>query len=242
MNSTIDKSSFVAKLFARIFSLGPLAAVAIYVAIGSLGLFAFRELVLGVGNLFKPTSRLSSAASVTATRKAFQLKPLVVFDAGICVIPQSDAKTDRTLGDIELPTREEAVLEFEYQGHADYTVDLSPESTIVSNVVDAVSGRQMIHIWLPRPRVDDDSIKFDNASSTNRWLMTWGSNSKWREWYRNNHEKFVFGAISRTAHSRNVRVMAEDQTKSIIRNFVAPLVEDPERDIIIDWMPSDSSK
>lgn len=242
MKSSIDKSSLLTRSFSYVFSLGPLAAVAIYVAIGTLGLFTLRGLVLGIGSFFKSTSRTYSAASVTATKRAFQLKPLVVFDAGICVIPQSDNEADRTIGNMKLPSQEEAILEFAYQGHADYAVDLSPQSTIVSNVIDKVSGKRIIHIWIPRPRVDDDSIKFDNASATNRWLMTWGSNPQWKEWYRNNHEKFVFGAISRTAHAKHVRIMAEEQTKSIIRNLVAPLVDDPERDIIIDWNTSDPLK
>ena len=227
--------SALARAFSALTQLGPLVAVAVYIALGTTGLFAVRGLFRVVSGFLTPKSRTYGAAAVTATLPAFELKPLVVYDAGLEVFPRSNEEKDRRFPGIPqlLPTREEALLEFEYQGHADYVVDLSENSTEISSSVDESSGRRTIRILLPRPCVS--GIKVDDASSSNRWLKAWGSDKGWKEYYRNNHEKLIYGAISRTAHDEKVRGMAEKQTKEIIRKFVAPLVEDPDNDIIIDW-------
>ena len=227
--------SALARAFSALTQLGPLAAIAIYIALGTTGLFAVRGLFRGISGFFTPKSHTYGTAAVTATLPAFELKPLVVYDAGLEVFPRSDDEKDRRFPGLQelLPTREEALLEFEYQGHADYVVDLSEKSTEISSSVDESSGRRTIQILLPRPKVS--GIGFDDASSSDRWLKTWGSDKRWRDYYRNNHEKLVRGAIARTAHDEKVREMAEKQTKDIIRKFVAPLVEDPDKDIVINW-------
>lgn len=229
------KTSVIMRALSLITSLGPVAAVAFYVALGTTGLLALRGGFRLVSGFLTPKSRIYGAAAITATLPAFELKPLVVYDAGVEVFPRSDDEKDRRFPGIQelLPTRDKALLEFEYQGHADYVVDLSPKSTVISNTFDVASGHRTIYILLPRPRVSN--IKSDDAQSKERWLKTWGTDKRWREYYRNNHEKLIYGAISRTAHDTKVREMAEMQTKDIIRKFVAPLVEDPDKDIVISW-------
>ena len=225
------KGSKLDRTISSILALGPLAVIAFVAVSCTTSLFAARYVFRGVSSWFTTETRTSVTASVEKVLPAFELKPLVVCDSGIGIVPRNRNGEPFPGVSGGLPSRDKAVLEFEYEGSAEYVVNLANAKS--EQVGD--SSHPKVRIEIDPPFVPNDSVAFSSAAKTDRYLATYGSDQKWRAWYLKNHHMFVFGAILQTAKSPELAKMAKEQTEVLVRGFVGALVNDPDKDVEIIW-------
>ena len=168
------KGSKLDRTISSILALGPLAVIAFVAVSFTTSLFAARYVFRGVSSWFTTETRTSVTASVEKVLPAFELKPLVVCDSGIGIVPRNRNGEPFPGVSGGLPSRDKAVLEFEYEGSAEYVVNLANAKS--EQVGDP--SHPKVRIEIDPPFVPNDSVAFSSAAKTDRYLATYGSDQK----------------------------------------------------------------
>lgn len=231
------------KLLAVLRALGPLACIAIVLAMTSVGWMSMR--LFGLGGNGRKTG--GASADIVAIVQKLSFKPLFIFDSGVLVArpPKEFLKGDideATSEDIEEQLKERATLELEYKATSGYTVDFKQ----ISNVgFEEMDGRTILRMTLPQPKMD--YVHWTNEGDSTKWDQKHGDNKDWVEFLDRTHNRqlFVSAAVRRNYDNDTYRDMARKQTEKILRVLFGSLVVSPEKDIFIEWkqnVSTDSSR
>lgn len=225
------------KLFLRLVSLlGPLgtgAAVLAVVALSSLGL---RGVVRSISRIFTPVVVEESGgnAVIRNFEAKFQYRPLVVFDAGIIVMPRKEDGEDFSDGkDLQthLPARSFARMVAQYSGYAEYVVDIDISS---SDVITNATGK-IVSIRLNRPRCPIGNVRSTDATDPERLFIIDGTDDEWKAFYERHYAQFVTAAIHAKANTLENRKTAEEQTRFLVNAMIGDFAADPLNGVEIIW-------
>ena len=123
-------------------------------------------------------------------------------------------------------------METEYRGFAEYVVDLnvSPE-TLETN-----AAGKVVSIKLYRPRCPFESVKWTDATRTNRWRRIEGSDERWKKWYKEHEAQFIAASIHRNANTPENQQLAEEQTRRMVNSMIGDFAVDPKQGVEIKWL------
>ena len=211
--------------------LGPLGTIVAVLA-ASVGVtFVLRSTVRGVSEFFAPKviERVGGDGVIQRVETKFQYKPLIIFDSDILILPlQNHALPDGT----QLPDESFARMETEYRGFAEYVVDLNiSQSTLETN-----AAGKVVSIKLYRPRCPFDTVKWIDATSTNRWRRIEGSDERWTNWYKEHEAQCITASIHRNANTPENRQIAEEQTRRMVNSMIGDFAVDPKQGVEIKWL------
>ena len=202
-------------------ALGPLTVCAILLW----GFLAVREAWRG---WFADAEKIGGAGTflVDEIKAVSKLKVLRVFDAGLDTYPAVDEKG----------SREKGYVDYQYSGVIDLYVDLT-KSVIRTNGVNGFIVELAGIEYSPVREISLNrglNIDVDEKISVEEYRKFYGNPNRQTE-LLNSLPKFQAASVIKTSQSNEYVDRAKNQAERMLRYLFKPLVEDPEKDVVVRW-------